>query len=152
MRNVESSIQINAKPEEVINAFLDEHHLKAWWGVQRSLVEKKLYGCWTTAWEISDAGIKYISSGVITSYQPSSHLEISNLVYLNPQKQILGPMKLELFVEDAKPNGTNLKLIQSGYQYGGDWDWYYEAVVNAWPYALELLKKYLEHTPHIPHQ
>ena len=148
MRTVESSILVNTTPAKVIDAFLDEDHLKGWWGVQRSLVEKKVNGSWAVAWEISDSGIKYISTGVITSYDPSAHLTISNLVYLNPEKQILGPMKIEL-TTDLVGNQTNLELIQSGYQQGGDWDWYYEAVVNAWPVALEGLKKYLE-TPQSP--
>jgi uncharacterized protein YndB with AHSA1/START domain len=143
MRNVETSILINVTPAEVIDAFLEEKHLKVWWGVQRSLVEKKVNGSWAVAWEISEAGIKYISSGVITSYDPSAHLSISNLVYFNPERQILGPMKLELMA-DQVGSQTKLELTQSGYQQGGDWDWYYEAVVNAWPVALEWLKKYME--------
>ena len=144
MREVESSIHINCQPVTVIDAFLDEKDLKGWWGVQRSLVEKKVNGAWTTAWEISPAGIKYISSGIISAYEPHSHLTISNLIYLNPDRQILGPMQLELFSAKNKNGGTDLRLIQSGYQQGGDWDWYYEAVRKAWPLALEWLKKYLE--------
>jgi uncharacterized protein YndB with AHSA1/START domain len=144
MRQVESSIEINANSAAVIDAFLEAKHLEGWWGVQRSLVEKKLNGVWTLAWAISDAGIKYTSTGIISAYEPSTHLAISNLVYLNPEKQILGPMHLELFADPVQPDRTQLKLIQSGYQFGEDWDWYYEAVVNAWPYALGLLKGYLE--------
>jgi len=144
MRAVESSILINSSPGKVIDAFLDPEDLKGWWGVHRSLVEKKVNGIWTVVWEISEAGIKYISTGLITTYEPRSHLEISNLVYLNPDKQILGPMKLELNAKAIQPSQTNLNLIQSGYQQGGDWDWYYKAVVDAWPFALGLLKKYLE--------
>jgi len=143
MRAVESSIQIKCKPDRAIAAFLDEKDLRAWWGVERCLVEKKVHGTWTNAWEISESGIKYISAGIITDYNPHSYLEISNLVYLNPDREILGPMKLELFATD-NDGGTNLRLIQSGYQLGGDWDWYYEAVKSAWPFALRLLKKYLE--------
>ena len=60
-----------------------------------------------------------------------------------------GPMKLELFAAE-NDQGTNLRLKQSGYQHGGDWDWYYEAVKAAWPVALELLKKYLEEPPPKP--
>jgi hypothetical protein len=144
LRVVENSIAINCKPSAVIDAFLEDSHLKGWWGVQRSLVEKKINGIWATAWEISEAGIKYISSGVITAYDPDSLLEISNLVYFNPDRQILGPMKLDIVAEPSKNMYTDVQLTQSGYQDGADWDWYYEAVLNAWPYALGLLKEYLE--------
>ena len=144
MRQVESFIQIKCEPSRAIEAFLNEKDLQGWWGVHRCLVEKKLNGAWTVAWEISEGGIKYISSGIITAYNPNSVLAISTLVYLNPDRQILGPMKLELFAEKNDDEGTNLQLIQSGYQNGGDWDWYYDAVKSAWPFALGLLKKYLE--------
>ncbi len=53
-------------------------------------------------------------------------------------------MQLELFAEQTQPHETKLKLIQSGYQYGGDWDWYYEAVTQVWPVTLQSLRKYLE--------
>ena len=144
MRNVEAAILIHSTPERVIAAFLEEYDLKGWWGVQRCLVEKKVNGTWAVAWEISDSGIKYISTGVITEYNPHSHLAVSHLVYVNPDRQILGPMKLELFAETTADSATRLQLIQSGYQQDGDWDWYFEAVKNTWPFALELLKKYLE--------
>jgi hypothetical protein len=39
---------------------------------------------------------------------------------------------------------TKLKLVQGGYQNGDDWDWFYEAVKNAWPNVLEELKMFLE--------
>lgn len=39
MRLVASSIDIQTKPEKVYEAFLRPEHLKAWWGVARSLVE-----------------------------------------------------------------------------------------------------------------
>ena len=55
-------------------------------------------------------------------------------------------MRLELFAAE-NDEGTNLRLKQSGYQQGADWDWYYESVKSAWPFALGLLKNYLEANP-----
>ena len=144
MRQVDASVLINCTGAAVINAFLDPVELKGWWGVKRSFVERKPEGLWVLAWEISGAGMKYVSSGLVEKYEPSSYLSIRHLVYLNPEKQILGPMKLEVFAEEIGPGLSNVKVIQSGYQYGGDWDWYYEAVLQAWPIALGSLKEYLE--------
>jgi uncharacterized protein YndB with AHSA1/START domain len=143
MRSVEALVIIRAKPIEVINAFVDHEHLKAWWGVERSLVEARPGGVWALAWEISEAGMKYVSSGTLHDYEAGEYLRIDNLVYLNPERQILGPLTLEIFADEIR-DGTKVRVIQSGYQSGNDWDWYYDAVVQAWPYALELLKKYLE--------
>ncbi len=143
MRSVEALIIIKARPIEVTNAFVEQEHLKAWWGVARSLVEAKIGGVWAVAWEISEAGIKYVSSGIFHDYEAGEYLRIDNLVYMNPERQILGPLTLEIFADEIR-DGTKVRVIQSGYQSGDDWDWYYDAVMQAWPYALGLLKKYLE--------
>lgn len=39
---------------------------------------------------------------------------------------------------------TEVHLCQDGYQYGEDWDWYYEAVKEAWPAVMKSFKAYLE--------
>ena len=143
MRSVQASIEINGAPERGLDAFMEFDHLKEWWGVERALIEKRDGGAYTLAWGISDAGLKYISSGTIQSYEPGHHLEIVNLVYLNSEKPPLGPMSLSVRVKPSA-NGTHLELTQNGYQSGEVWDWYYEAVRKAWPAVLAELKKYLE--------
>ena len=65
------------------------------------------------------------------------------MVYLNPEREILGPMTLTIQAE-KNYGDTQVYLCQDGYQYGGDWDWYYEAVKEAWPELMEKLKTYLE--------
>ena len=147
MRLVAASIEINARPEKILPAFLNQEHLKVWWGVERSLIEPKAGGVYTLAWNISEQGIKFISTGVIEELIPGEYLMIKNFVYLNPEKKILGPMELEIDLIETGDNLTKVGVIQSGYKYGGDWDWYYDAVVKAWPQTLELLKNYLEKTP-----
>ena len=147
MRLVAASIEINARPEKILPAFLNQEHLKAWWGVERSLIEPKAGGVYTLAWNISEQGIKFISTGVIEELIPGEYLMIKNFVYLNPEKKILGPMELEIDLIETGDNLTKVGVVQSGYKYGGDWDWYYDAVVKAWPQTLELLKNYLEKTP-----
>jgi uncharacterized protein YndB with AHSA1/START domain len=144
MRLVAASIDIKAKPEKILQAFLRQEHLAKWWGVERSLIEPTAGGLYTLAWDISEQGIKYVSTGVIAELIPSEYLMIRNFVYLNADKNILGPMELEidLIINDDKT--TKVGVVQSGYRYGGDWDWYYNAVVHSWPQTLELLKNYLE--------
>ena len=146
MRLVAASIEINARPEKILPAFLKQEHLKAWWGVDRSLIEPKAGGVYTLAWNFSEQGIKYISTGVFDELIPGEYLMIKNLVYLNPEKNILGPMELEIDLIATDDKITKVGVVQSGYKYGGDWDWYYEAVLTAWPQALEMLKNYLEKT------
>jgi len=92
---------------------------------------------------MNNQGFQYISTGVITVYQPTKELLIDHFVYFNPEKAILGPTYLDIKLEEVNL-ATQLILIQGNYQEGGDWDWFYEVVKDAWPKVLQNLKNYLE--------
>jgi uncharacterized protein YndB with AHSA1/START domain len=143
MRKVEASIEINCPAQKVFDAFTEPSLLKGWWRVDRSLVEKKQGGIYALARDISDKGFRYISTGIITVYIPGKELLVDHFVYFNPEKEILGPTWLAIKIEE-QDDLSLLQLIQGGYQHGEDWDWFYIAVKDAWPQALEALKEYLE--------
>ena len=143
MRKVEVTSVIKTDPQKIIAAFTEPEMLREWWGVERSLIEKKEGGIYTLAWSISNNGFGYVSTGVISEYDPKDTLTISNFVYLNPEKPFLGPMSLSI-KSKAAASGAEIYLCQDGYREGTEWDWYYEAVKNAWPAVLGNLKTYLE--------
>lgn len=143
MRKVEVIENIKVSPDIIIYAFTDTKMLKDWWGVERTLIEKKVGGLYTLAWNISDKAIGFVSTGIIRDYNSKNTLVIDNFVYLNPDKPFLGPMTLTIRAKE-KGNISELYLCQDGYQHGTDWDWYYEAVKQAWPTVLQTLKRYLE--------
>ena len=143
MRRVEVTISIQTSSEKIIAAFTEPEMLKDWWAVERMLIEKKPGGLYTLAWNISEKGFGFVSSGIIKEYQVDSLLVIENFIYLNPEKTFLGPMTLTVSAKQ-KGNSAELTLCQDGYQIGADWDWYYEAVKLAWPSVAQNLKKYLE--------
>jgi hypothetical protein len=143
MRKVEVTTNITVKPESILEAFLDEKSLGAWWGVEKSLIERKKHGVYTLAWRIQDKGIGYVSTGNIANYIPGKYLEIDNFIYLNPATPIFGPMKLLVKV-DKLDTTSELYLCQDGYQNGKDWDQHYEACAEAWPAVLKSLKNFLE--------
>ena len=143
MRNVQATIVIDASPGKVLSAFTTPVHLHRWWGVERSLIELKKGGLYSLAWEITSSGMRFVTSGIITEYLPACQLKVSNLVYFNAGRSILGPLEL-LVLTTPEDSCTSLTVIQSGYQTGTDWDWYYNAVRTAWPEVLKQLKTYLE--------
>ena len=143
MRKVEASIEINSSAQKIFDAFTEASLLKGWWQVDRCLVEKKQGGIYALTWDISDKGFHYISTGIITVYVPGKELLVDHFVYFNPEKQILGPTWLGIKIEESY-NLCKLYLIQGGYQEGEDWDWFYTAVKEAWPKALDMLKEFLE--------
>lgn len=147
MRKVEVNIHIATKPETVIRAFTDPDMLRGWWGVERSFVEPHKGGTYLVAWEVSEKGFRYITSGVITRYTSDSLLEISNLTYLNPERPILGGLGLLVRAKPGKNGGAEVYLCQGEYFDAGHdehWDWYYDAVEKAWPAVMQTLKGYLE--------
>lgn len=143
MRKVEATVTIDRPPKAVFEAFIKPSQLKKWWGVDRCLIEARQGGLYSLAWNVSNQGFQYISTGVITVCQPSKELLIDHFVYFNPEKSILGPTYLYIMMEQVN-SSTQLKLIQGNYQSGGDWDWFYEVVKDAWPKVLHNLKSFLE--------
>ena len=146
MRKVEVTTNINAAPATVIQAFTDADMLRDWWGVERVLIDSQPGGLYTLAWSISESGLGFVSTGVIREFVSDRTLVVDNLVYLRPDKPFLGPMTL---IVKTLQNGdtTTLYICQDGYQRGPDWDWYYDAVSEAWPAVVQKLKDYLEQRP-----
>ena len=66
MRKVETHIDIHQPASKVFSAFTELHLLRGWWGVEQCLIEKKRAGIYSLAWDISEKGFHYISTGVIT--------------------------------------------------------------------------------------
>jgi len=144
MKAVEATIDLEVRATEAIRAFIDPKALKGWWGVERCLIEEKTGGLYTLAWQITEKGFKYVTTGIVESIGPT-FLHIGQIAYFNPERAILGPMTLGFDATVLGDNHCRLSVKQGGYQSGtADWDWYYEAVKAAWPQALRGLKGYLE--------
>jgi uncharacterized protein YndB with AHSA1/START domain len=151
MRTVECNIEIQCPPERVLQAFVEDKDLTGWWQASKTLVQPHPGGIYALVWQFGNPDIKYVSTGIVRFYIPGKELLINNMVYINHErKSVLGPMELYITCSRSAENSCVLYLVQSGYQYGGDWDWYYDAVVQGWPYALGLLKEYLEGKPRPP--
>ena len=143
MRFVESSVFIDRPPEMVLSAFTNPEYLRDWWGVERSLIDLKKGGLYSLVWGITDGAMGFVTTGIVTDYLPCCQLKIENMVYFNPQRPIFGPMELMILTTPERV-GTTLTVVQSGYQAGSDWDWYYNVVKEAWPVVTTKIKHYLE--------
>ena len=122
---------------------VDFYHLKNWWGVEKALIELKPGGLYSLVWKITNDSMGFVTTGIVAEYLPACQLKIQNMVYFSPQRSVLGPMEL-LVLTTPEEIGTTLTIVQSGYQNGSDWDWYYQAVKEAWPIVSVKIKDYLE--------
>lgn len=143
MREVVVKIAIETAPKNVISAFTDPVMLNDWWSVEKIFIEKKQGGIYTLSWKVSEHGLGYVSTGIIKNYDPNSELVIHDFIYLSTEKPFLGPMTLTIRAKE-KNGATEVYLCQAGYQKGKDWNWYYDAVKEAWPNVMLTLKNYLE--------
>jgi uncharacterized protein YndB with AHSA1/START domain len=143
VRKLDFKIDIHTEPRLVLRAFIDESMLRGWWHVERSLIQPRNNGMYILAWNLSESGFGFITSGRINKYKPGKFLDIDKVCYMNPGKPLLGPMRIRIRVE-SRQEMTRLFLRQSGYGKGTDWDWYFVAVKEAWPAVLHQLKGFLE--------
>lgn len=143
MRKVRAECEVDAAAEEVIAAFLEPEALRAWWNVERALIEPEVGGIYALAWGITDRGFQYVTTGIVEALDRSGHLRIGRYTYFHPQRGIFGPMTLT--VEALCRNGglTAMCITQDGYRQGADWDWYYAAVDQAWPQVAKGIAQYV---------
>lgn len=143
MKKVEVNIWANVNPAQVIAAFTNPELLQEWWGVEKCLIQTSPGGIYSLVWNVTDQSMGFVFSGIVQEYVPEHTLKISDIVYLNPQRSILGPMNLTVIARE-EGSGSRIYLCQDGYREGGDWDWYYQAVNDAWPIVMKDFKAYIE--------
>ncbi|MDX1403312.1 MAG: SRPBCC domain-containing protein [Woeseiaceae bacterium] len=134
-RTVETTRIIPATPQQVLDAFLDDGGLKAWWKVSRSLVERKQGGIWSITWDDwGEDKTQHAWVGEIDELT-SDRIVIGRLLMIEPDMPLFGPLQLEIRAEPVD-GGTSLTVLHRGYQYGDHWDRIYELVVNGWDHVL----------------
>ena len=142
-RTIETSVYIAAKPERVLRAFYSPDDLSAWWLVSRSLTSNIKDQLWSIVWEdYGQEKTHHVWSGVV-SESNSHRLVISNMVMIEPERPLFGPMQLEI-IALAEGAGTRLTILHHGYQYGEHWNWSHEVVVEGWKKALAELSVWFE--------
>ncbi len=142
---IDSQIKIKTTIPKIMAALTEIPLLKEWWGISSGYIEKKDNGLYTLTWNASEEGIKYISTGRIYLYNKRSHLYLHDLLYLNGNKPILGPFKIEYDLSPTVNNTILVRVKQTGFKKESiDQEWYYEAVKSGWPQALIMLKEFLE--------
>lgn len=143
-RRIARSILVKADAERALRAFLDPEQMKQWWGAAQARVEERKGGIWALAWRGEDEkGYGTVVSGVLKSFHPGKRILLEPLVYFNPERAVLGPMRLSISVRKQEGR-TRVTVRQQGYGEGPDWDWYYEVTEQGWKESLRHLKEFLE--------
>jgi len=141
-RYVRVEMDIVAPPERVVGAFLDVEALRAWWGVEKGLVEPREGGVWALAWGVTPGGIASAAVGVVERVE-ERELVIGHVVFLSAERPFLGPTRIRVSVR-KKSDVSSVALTEEGYGEGPEWERTLAESRQGWPSALRELKTWLE--------
>jgi uncharacterized protein YndB with AHSA1/START domain len=130
-RAIRDEIRVAAPPESVYRAWSDAR-LIADWFVGR--MEGRMEPGETVTWLWDDGG-PGMAHRVLVAEPPRRFVTEMEL----PQ----GPSRLEVTIEPEE-DGSLVRLVQSGFGEGPEWDEQYEAMLSGWMVAMAILKLFLE--------
>ena len=130
-RQIVKETTIAATPDEVWEALSDARELTRWFPVE-ARVEPGLGGSIWLSWGEGAGG-----EAPITAWEPGRRLEWT---------ETRGPVKLAVdFHLTPRDGGTVVRLVQSGFGDGPEWDDEFHMTTGGWTYFMAHLKWYLEH-------
>jgi uncharacterized protein YndB with AHSA1/START domain len=132
-RTVEKELFLPAPPERVFAAFTTPEGLLGWMSLVEVRFDPRPGGAWRFKWRGGD-----VAEGVVVEIDPPRRVVTD--WYEAPH---LGTTRLT--VEFLPENGgTRLRLANSGFGSGGDWDALYDGVNSGWESGLEQLRAWME--------
>lgn len=135
-RQVVKETVIAATPDEVWQALTDARELTRWFPVE-ARVEPGLGGSIWLSWGEGAGG-----EAPITAWEPGRRFGWT---------ETRGPIKLAVdFHLEARDGGTVVRVVQSGFGDGLEWDDEFHMVTGGWAYFMTHLKWYLERHRGIP--
>jgi uncharacterized protein YndB with AHSA1/START domain len=134
-RSVTKEVLVDAPPDVVWRALTDAEQLTRWFPVD-ARVEPGLGGSIWLSW---GGGVE--GQAPITAWEPNRHIQWT---------ETRGPVKLAIdFHIEARGGKTLVRIVQSGFGAGPDWDDEFHMVEGGWSYFISHLRWYLERHPGI---
>jgi uncharacterized protein YndB with AHSA1/START domain len=146
---VDISIFVAAPAGRVLRAFFDPQALGAWWQVSNAVTTPRMMGPYAIEWPSTDfrddllGRLGGVFRGTVMQFHPSQGFFVADAYWLPPDGDPIGPMALHVTVR-PEANGTELRVMQSGFIEHQRWRRYYEVVTQGWQRALASLKALLE--------
>jgi uncharacterized protein YndB with AHSA1/START domain len=130
-REVVTETFIKATTDEVWEALTNARELTRWFPID-ARVEPGLGGSIWISWGEGASG-----QAPITAWEPGRRFGWT---------ETRGPIKLAIdFHIEAREGGTGVRLVQSGFGDGPEWDDEFHMVTGGWAYFITNLTWYLEH-------
>jgi uncharacterized protein YndB with AHSA1/START domain len=144
------SMNIRAAPGRILKAFFDADALGAWWQVAHSVTTPRVLGPYAIEWKPTDyrddelGRLGGVFRGIVVQFDPSRGFFVADAFWLPPDGDPIGPMALEVSLAAQPDGGTEVHVVQTGFENSTRWRRYYEIVGVGWERALKSLKMLLE--------
>lgn len=134
-RTIKRELVLRASPERVFAAWTDPAELSRWFGM-RAEVDLRVGGRWRFVWTTGEHTEEH-ATGLYREIDPPRRL-----VY-TWEDNGAGPTVVTV---DLTPDGehTRLRLTESGFGEGDDWDRHYQDNSDGWTEELEELRAWVE--------
>jgi uncharacterized protein YndB with AHSA1/START domain len=137
-RVLTKEIEIKASPEAVWRALAEAEELRRWFPAD-ARVEPGVGGKVWVSW---GQGMEWEQG--IDIWEPGKHLRTTS-----PMPGLAVPFATDYFIE-VRGDATVLRLVNSGFGSGAEWDDMYFGMDGGWTYFLFNLRHYLERHPGKP--
>ncbi len=133
-RSIEKTITINAPPAEVWKAIAEAEGIKGWFAPDAQVTPGaggKVLVSWGGGFDIDSR---------IEIWEPNKRLKTANAAADKPERAALAVD----YVLEGKGGTTTLRLVNSGFGVGADWDDEFDSTSRGWGVFLSNLKNYVE--------
>jgi uncharacterized protein YndB with AHSA1/START domain len=144
------STVIAAPAGRVLKAFFDADALSAWWQVAHSVTTPRMLGPYVIEWVPTDfrdevlGRLGGVFRGTVMKFDPAQGFFVADAFWLPPDGDAIGPMALEVALQEDGPGRTHVHVTQHGFEESLRWRRYYEVIGFGWERALASLKALLE--------
>ena len=147
--SVDLRVGIAAPAPLVLRAFFDADALSAWWGVAHAVTTPRVLGPYAIEWrptEFRDEVLGRLGGvfrGTVMQFDAAGGFFVADAFWLPPDGDPIGPMALEVTCKPIDA-GTEVRIVQNGFEESARWRRYYEVVTGGWQRALKSMKVLLE--------
>jgi uncharacterized protein YndB with AHSA1/START domain len=143
-------VDIQAPPTLVVRAFFEREALSAWWQAAHAVTTPRTLGPYAIEWpptEFRDEVLGRLGGvfrGTVIQFDPARGFFVGDAYWLPPDGDPIGPMALTVTVDAEAGGGSQVRVVQQGFEESDRWRRYYDVVTQGWERALASLKSLLE--------
>ena len=130
-RTIEKELFVAVSPERAFRAFTRKEELERWFVIDAEL-DLRVGGRWRFRWT------RDVATGTFVEIDPP------RLVVMEWDETPPLTNTLVTVTFDPEADGTRIRLLNSGFGTGDDWDALYDGVNSGWGTGLADLKQWLE--------